>query len=169
MRNRCPACGKLVPRGRHRSPRQRYCNRKCWGVKPPLIIRVEKEFDEPFDDVVAGLAEQGCTRPVAAGAIGMSPAYFRQVLRSRDLYHLFDGNRAKPKPATRPGWPKGVPRPRSPKYSDEEILKEVRLYPDLNVFKTMASISYETVHRRFGRFSAALSVAYGNGGSCGST
>lgn len=126
---------------------------------------IEAEFDEPFDEVIKGFAEMGYSRRAVAEILEINLSYLRILLRRRGLNDLFlpqsEMRRECRPPGGRGGWPKGKPRNRPPRYSDEELLAEVRRYPNSTTFTAIADINISTIFRRFGTFRKARELAYG--------
>ena len=127
------------------------------------LRQTAKEYDEPFVDVVKGYAEMGYSRRATAQILGYNLPYFRQLCARFNLHRHFklqkDMRRECRKTTGAGGWPKGKKRNRPPKYSDKDILAQVRIYNDRNLFMAMADIHIVTVTRRFGSFAKALKLA----------
>jgi len=162
MRNRCPACGKLVPRGHGYKSDQIYCNRSCWQAKPPKLAAVEREFGEPFDDVIRGFAAMGYSKQAVAKILDFNLSYFRAVLTRRELHGCF-----LPQAQQRPeckGGGKGAPsgRPNTwtqRKYSDEHLLRQVKEASTMRDFRDRLRIDPKTVRIRFGSWRRARRLA----------
>ena len=128
------------------------------------IETIEKEFDESFDEVIKGFAEMGYSRRALAEILEINLSYLRLLLRRRGLNDLFKAQsemRRECRSAGGKGWPKGKKRNRSPRYSDAELLAEVRRYPVSTTFAAISDIALTTVQRRFGGFRKARRLAYG--------
>lgn len=126
--------------------------------------QISKEFDEPFVDVVRGFAEMGYSRRATAQILNINLPYFRRLCDRFGLHQHF-----KPQKDMRDeckgngrGWPPGKAQNRRSKYSDTEILEEVRKYPASTLFQSLADIDLSTVQRRFGSWTAARSLAHGD-------
>ena len=125
---------------------------------------IEAEFDEPFDEVIRGFAEMGYSRRAVAEILEINLSYLRLLLRRRGLNDLFlpqSEMRRECRSSGGRGWPKGVKRNRLPRYSDEELLAEVRRYPNSTTFASISDIALSTVINRFGGFRKARRLAYG--------
>ena len=125
---------------------------------------IEAEFDEPFDEVIRGFAEMGYSRRAVAEILEINLSYLRILLRRRGLTDLFlpqSEMRRECRSSGGTGWPKGVKRNRPPRYSDEELLAEVRRYPNSTTFASISDIALSTVINRFGGFRKARRLAYG--------
>lgn len=126
------------------------------------LRQTAKEYGEPFIDVVKGYAEMGYSRRATAEILGYNLSYFRQLCLRFNLHRHFKKQKDMRRECRRTsggGWPKGKKRPRPPKYSDKDILAQVRIYNDRNLFMAMADIHIVTVTRRFGSFAKALKLA----------
>ena len=124
---------------------------------------IEAEFDEPFDEVIRGFAEMGYSRRAVAEILEINLSYLRLLLRRRGLNDLFlpqSEMRRECRSSGGTGWPKGVKRNRPPRYSDGDLLSEVRQYPNSTTFTALADININTVIRRFGTFRRARELAY---------
>ena len=126
------------------------------------LLQIRKEFDEPFIDVVKGFAEMGYSRAATAKILEFNLSYFRQLRTRFDLHRHFKpfkDLREDCRSGGGRGWPKGRARPRRQKYTDEQLLAEVRKYPNFSLFTTMADVDMKTIYRRFGSFTEARRLA----------
>lgn len=57
--------------------------------RAPKIVAVEKEFDEPFADVIQGFAAMGYSRKAVAEILEFNLPYFRELLDRYDLHRHF--------------------------------------------------------------------------------
>lgn len=132
------------------------------------IIRIRREFGEPFREVVKGFAEMGYSRRATAEILDINLSYFRQLCTRFDLHRHF-----KPQREMRPecrshgggkGWLKGKARYVPRKYTDEYLLGLLRKYPDLTYcqFENLAPVSASTIQRRFGGWNKARRQANEN-------
>lgn len=115
------------------------------------IESVEKEFDEPFNDVIRGFAIMGYSVRALADILKFNRSYLSEVIKKRGLGRYFKRQRDMVKEC-RPGgkgWAKGVKRPYNPRYSDDYLLGLVSLWPNYSDFRTFAPVDYSTVTRRF--------------------
>lgn len=131
------------------------------------MLEVRREFGEPFVEVVRGYAAMGYSQQMTAQVLGFNRSYFRQLLQRFDLLGCFNRPQRELVKVCRPGGrgcQKGASRPRAPRYSDEELLAEVRRYPVSTLFEAMSDVSVSTVYRRFGSFPAAVHAAHSAGG-----
>jgi hypothetical protein len=126
------------------------------------MLEVRREYGEPFSDVVKGFAEMGYSQRLTAEVLGFNLSYFRQLLKRFGLLAAFNRPQRDLVKDCRPGGKgraRGVRSPRSPRYSDRDLLQEVRRYHDIALFDTMSDVALCTVQRRFGTFSAAVEAA----------
>jgi hypothetical protein len=130
------------------------------------LLAIRLEYGEPFVDVVQGFAKMGYSRRATADVLGVNLSYFRALCKRFDLHKHFLPQaqmRQECRGGVRMGgngWPKGKARPRGVRYSDEQLLEEVRRIPDYSCFRTMASVDASTVQNRFGTFARARSLAF---------
>ncbi|AJF08281.1 hypothetical protein GSUB_17545 (plasmid) [Geoalkalibacter subterraneus] len=137
-----------------------YCSRyglDCFFEKSPKLRQIEEEYGESFEEVVKGFAEMRYSRRRVASILGLNLSYFRSLLEKYDLsgHFLPQKEMRSDCKGHGPGWPKGKPRPRPPRYNDAQILEQVRKYPNMSMFKVFADIDITTVYRRFGSFAQA--------------
>lgn len=126
------------------------------------LMAVRKEFGEPFVDVVKGFAELGYSRSATAEILGFNLSYFRQLLTRFDLHKCFPEQanmRRECKSGGGAGWPKGVNRPRAPRYTDEHLLAEVRRLPQYSFARCMGDVDPKTIQNRFGSWTRARQLA----------
>ncbi|MFA5380007.1 MAG: hypothetical protein WC455_29875 [Dehalococcoidia bacterium] len=133
------------------------------------VQSIRSEYGEQFRDVVKGYAKMGYSRTFAAQILGISLSYFRQLCSRFDLHRYFrpqsemvPESRGVGRPNCK-GWPKGKPRVKPCKYSDEELLTMLRRHPDLtyHAFSGLAPVSAATIQRRFGSWSRAKELSHG--------
>ena len=127
------------------------------------MLQVRKEYGESFQEVVKGFAEMGYSRSRVAETLEFNLSYFRELCTRFDLHKHFKQQGEMRVECRRgfgsKGWPKGKPRPYRPRYSDEDILKEVAIYDVSTLFQSMSDINISTVHRRFGSWQQAKEKA----------
>lgn len=164
IRNRCPACGKLVPRGHGRKSNQDYCDRECWQAKPPKLARLEQEFNEPFTEVIKGFAEMGYSISATAEILGFNRKYFSKVINDHQLRVHF-----KPQAELRPecrgkgaSHGAGIKRPGNGgkiRYSNGYLLQQIAAARNSMDFRITNMIDLGTVSNRFGSWGKARKLA----------
>jgi hypothetical protein len=123
-----------------------------------ITERIAKEYDEPFADVVIGFIEMGYSQRTVALVLNVNRSHFRSLCKQHQI--LFPARpRRRDCQGQGKGWPKGKPRFRAPKYSDTQLLNELRKYPISTLFQTMSDIDISTIYRRFGSFRSARQLA----------
>ena len=134
------------------------------------MMQVRKEYGEPFIDVVRGFAEMGYSRQATAEVLDFSVTYFKRLVVRFDLGRYFlpqSQMRAECRGGTQPGmpgkgWPKGKPRGRNQwtgKYSDDDLLAQVRKTPSYSLARCMSEINVCTIQNRFGSWTRARELA----------
>lgn len=127
----------------------------------PLEIR--KEYGEPMSDVIKGYALMGYSMIATAQAMGISVWAFTRWVKRLEVRHLF--NRADYNDACKPingknGWPKGKPRLKPNRYTDQELLAFVAKCPAKGRMNDLAGFpAGSTIERRFGSWSRAKMLA----------
>jgi hypothetical protein len=87
---RCPACGKWLPRGNGEHVTHRmYCDKKCLVTKPPKFVALERDFDEPWQDIVRAFVKRGYSCRAIALTLGFQYLYFRRAMKKFEMFHKF--------------------------------------------------------------------------------
>ena len=131
------------------------------GAVMTKIQQVRKEYGESFAGVVKGFAEQGNSRTLTAATLVISLSHFRDICTRFNLHQYF-----RPQSEMMAECKSGRKRGRnqkgykaSQKYSDDQVLAEVRKYMVSTTFESLSNISMRTVRRRFGSWKAARELA----------
>lgn len=69
---RCPACGKVVPRGRGFKSDRRYCNYVCYRKFPPSMVKVQETFGQPIKEVLLEHINKNKSPEITAGLLGIN-------------------------------------------------------------------------------------------------
>lgn len=75
---RCPACGKVVPRGHGYKKSQQYCSYRCYQIMTPKMIKMQKELGQPIREVIVEHLNKNHNIPVTAEIIGISKVQLYQ-------------------------------------------------------------------------------------------
>lgn len=49
---RCPACGKVIPRGHGYKSDRKYCSYKCYQNMAPKMVEIQEELGKPIKEVI---------------------------------------------------------------------------------------------------------------------
>lgn len=122
----------------------------------PLDIR--QEFGESMSEVIKGFARMGYSMTATAQGMGISRCAIGRWVRRLGLRYLFE--RANYNEMCCPkgrGWPKGKPRVKVQRWTDDQILASVAAHPvSFYAYRELGGLpSGETVIRRFGSWNNA--------------
>lgn len=68
---RCPACGKVVPRGHGYKKSQQYCSYRCYQIMTPKMIKMQKELGQPIREVIVETLNRNHSVPVTSELLGI--------------------------------------------------------------------------------------------------
>lgn len=135
-----------------------------------IVMRIRKEFEEPFSAVIKKFAADNYSLRATAQILGMACNTLRVLCKMYCpglQWARYGELRKECRPCGMNGynqksaWPKGKPRHKKQTYTDTDIITMMRQYPNMSCrdFSVMGPCSVSIICRRFGTWNKARKIA----------
>lgn len=65
-------CGKFIQSGHGYKKSKKYCSYQCYKNKPPLVLKIEEEFQESIESIIQDLEQSSMSQIIKSYTLGIN-------------------------------------------------------------------------------------------------